>query len=257
MLGWNIFIWFAVAASLLSTIAAIMAWLRDGRRGVATALSLLSVVVLAVFVALLWIELQRPPLRTMGETRLWYSLCLLAAGAFTYYRWHYRWILSFSTLLASVFMVINILKPEIHDQTLIPALQSGWFVPHVTIYMFSYGILGCATLVALYGLFRPDSRVERASEKLLYSGLALFTIGMLTGSLWAKQAWGAYWSWDPKEAWAAATWGLYLLALHIGTTDKKSYYTLLIVAFLSLQMCWYGVNMLPSADRSIHTYNTR
>ncbi len=53
-----------------------------------------------VFIAGLWLFLQRPPLRTMGETRLWYSFFMGIAGLLTYIRWQYRWILSFSALLA-------------------------------------------------------------------------------------------------------------------------------------------------------------
>jgi len=259
IIGWNQFVWFVVATILLSTVAAFAALRSEKRSRMAVVLSSAGVAVLTLFVALLWITLGRPPLRTMGETRLWYSLCLLVAGLFTYLRWHYRWILSFSTLLASVFLVINLCRPEILDQTLAPALQSGWFVPHVATYMFSYGLLGCATLLALYGLFRPDLDLRNAIERLLYGGVGLFTVGMLTGALWAKQAWGAYWSWDPKEAWALATWALYLVAIHLGRDSRRTaqrvLYVVLIAAFLSLQMCWYGVNYLPSSERSVHTYN--
>ena len=51
----------------------------------------------------------------MGETRLWYSFFMGIAGLLTYIRWQYRWILSFSALLATVFVIINLMKPEIHD----------------------------------------------------------------------------------------------------------------------------------------------
>jgi ABC-type transport system involved in cytochrome c biogenesis permease subunit len=160
-------------------------------------------------------------------------------------------------MLSTVFMVVNILKPEIHDATLMPALQSAWFVPHVSIYMFSYALLGCATMLAVYGVV-AHSDMDRAVERLLYGGIAFFTVGMLTGALWAKQAWGEYWSWDAKESWAAATWFLYLLAIHLYRLNAKSRKTIcavLVVAFLSLQMCWYGVNYLPTAKTSVHTYN--
>ena len=252
IVGWNLFAWFAVAAMALSAVAAVAAW--GDKRRVALVCAVLGVLALATFVALFWTTLGRPPLRTMGETRLWYSLCLLVAGAFTYWRWRYRWILSFSTMLASVFMIINIARPEIHDQTLMPALQSGWFVPHVAVYMFSYALLGCATLMAIYGLFRKDRDLTQAIDRLMYGGVAFFTIGMLTGALWAKQAWGAYWSWDAKEAWAAATWALYLLAIHMRGRGRR-FVAVVVVAFFALQMCWYGVNYLPSAEQSVHTYN--
>ena len=215
MLGWNIFPYVAGVVFALALLGAVVALRSRNRSRVAIVMSVLAVVVMSAFVAALWLTLERPPLRTMGETRLWYSLFLLLAGVFTYVRWSYRWVLSFSTLMATVFMTINILRPELHDQTLMPALQSVWFVPHVTVYMFSYALLGCATLLSVVALVRKSTDMDLAIERLLYAGLAFLSVGMLTGALWAKDAWGAYWSWDPKESWAAATWGLYLIAIHL------------------------------------------
>lgn len=259
VLGWNIFPYIASVAIVLSASGAGVALRHKEHSTVATLLSVLAIVAMAVFVALLWHTLGRPPLRTMGETRLWYSLFMLVAGAATYHRWHYRWILSFSTLMATVFILINILRPEIHDESLMPALQSAWFIPHVSVYMFSYSLLGCATLLAICGIAKSKLELRDVVEKLLYGGIGLFTVGMLTGALWAKDAWGAYWSWDAKEAWAATTWGLFLLAIHLPARQTRrsnvAYYLIVIAAFLSLQMCWYGVNYLPSAKESVHTYN--
>ena len=255
VLGWNIFPYVAAVAVLLSVVAAIFASLDKERgRRIAIASAIGGIAILAAFVAMLWLTLERPPLRTMGETRLWYSLFLLLSGLITYVRWRYRWIMGFSTMLATVFMIINIAKPELHDHTLMPALQSPWFVPHVSVYMFSYALLGCATLLSAYGLWRPSAELDKAINRVMSSGIAFFTIGMFSGALWAKEAWGTYWNWDPKEAWAAATWGLYLLALHIAPQRRRIYYAIVIAAFLSLQMCWWGVNYLPNAERSEHTY---
>ena len=281
-MGWNIFPMWAAVVMLLATTGATIAVLKKDRNLWAIALMLLAILGMAGFIAMLWMVLERPPLRTMGETRLWYSFFLLVAGLFTYYRWQYRWIMLFSTVLASVFVIINIVKPEIHDHTLMPALQSVWFVPHVSVYMFSYSLLGCATLLSTVALARRNSNMDMAIEKLLYAGLAFLTMGMLTGSLWAKEAWGAYWSWDAKESWAVATWALYLLALHfppqkrlkdnaisahltnvttplpcggVGGGSAYLYHIIIILGFLALQMCWYGINYLPSAETSIHTYN--
>ncbi|MBR4160683.1 MAG: cytochrome c biogenesis protein CcsA [Bacteroidaceae bacterium] len=259
-MGWNIFPVWAAVVMALATTGAVIAALGKNRNVWATALMLLAIIGMAGFIAMLWIVLERPPLRTMGETRLWYSFFLLVAGLFTYSRWKYRWIMLFSTILAGVFIIINIVKPEIHDQTLMPALQSVWFVPHVSVYMFSYSLLGCATLLSTVALVRRNNDMDMAIEKLLYAGLAFLSIGMLTGSLWAKEAWGAYWSWDAKESWAVATWGLYLIAIHLApsvmnTSRRWMYHTTILLGFLALQMCWYGINYLPSAETSIHTYN--
>lgn len=185
-LGWNIFAYIAPVAVLLSAVGAVVALRHKERSWVATLLSSLAIVVMALFVGMLWHTLERPPLRTMGETRLWYSLFMLVAGTVTYHRWHYRWILSFSTLMATVFIMINILRPEIHDESLMPALQSVWFIPHVSVYMFSYSLLGCATLLAMCGIVNAKLELREVIERLLYGGIGLFTVGMLTGALWAK-----------------------------------------------------------------------
>ena len=269
MMSWDNFIWFGIAAVVLSAAGAVVSMCADDhwsqsslrymrRRKAAISLALASVAALAAFIIGLWISLGRPPLRTMGETRLWYSFFALIAGLFTYLRWRYRWILSFSTVLATVFIMINIFRPEIHDQTLMPALQSPWFIPHVTVYMFSYSFLGCAFLLAVAGLFTSKNNVMAAADTLVYIGMAFLTFGMLSGALWAKEAWGHYWSWDPKETWALVTWLSYMLYIHLrlfGTGSRKVLCLLLIFCFICLQMCWWGVNYLPAAQDSIHVYN--
>ena len=255
MMGWDSFIYFAVSAILFSVSASLLSL--AGRRMAAVAMAMSAAGVLAVFICGLWIEFERPVLRTTGETRLWYSFFAILAGLFTYIRWKYKWILSFSTVLSIVFILLNVLKPEIHDQTLMPALQSPWFIPHVTVYMFSYSLLGCAFLVALVRIFRKSDELFSAADTLVYIGTAFLTFGMLSGAIWAKEAWGHFWSWDPKETWALVTWLVYLIYIHLRLYRKGSaglYCFLLIFAFACLQMCWWGINYLPSAADSVHVY---
>ena len=121
-------------------------------------------------------------------------------------------------------------------------------------------MLGCALLLALWGLCRRGAEVDDAITQMLYGGVAFFTVGMFTGALRAKQAWGYHWSWDPKEAWAAATWMIYLVAIHLRLHSPKRrrlFRWLVVVGFCALQMCWWGVNYLPNVERSVHTYNTK
>lgn len=260
---WNSFIYFSLAAVILWAIGALLAY-RSRQKTIPTLFTAAGLLVFSVFIAGLWISLERPPLRTMGETRLWYSFFLPVAGLITYQRWNYKWILSFSTILSAVFIIVNIAKSDIHNKVLMPALQSPWFAPHVIIYMFSYAILGAATLVAIYYLVRAKKITDtfhfmEMTDNLVYVGTAFITMGMLMGAIWAKAAWGHYWSWDPKETWAAATWVGYLLYIHYrlkrSASNKTAMY-LLILAFVLLQICWYGVNYLPSAQQSVHTYST-
>ena len=258
MMGWDIFIYFAIVAVVSSAAASVFALL--DRRTMAVALTTLSIVILAVFIGCMWLSLERPPLKTMGETRLWYSFFAGIAGLFTYLRWRYKWILSFSTILSTVFILLNVLKPEIHDQTLMPALQSAWFIPHVTVYMFSYSLLGCAFLISVVSIVKLKSGADAmlsSIDTLVYIGTAFLTFGMLSGAIWAKQAWGTFWAWDPKETWALITWLTYILYMHLRVYRKGSVRLLcflIIFAFACLQMCWWGIDFLPSAQDSLHIY---
>ncbi len=257
MISWEHLIYFAVVAVLLWTTGAWAAW--KSRAGLAFVTTALGLCVFFAFIVAMWVSLERPPLRTMGETRLWYSFFLPLVGLMVYSRWHYKWILSFSTLMAVVFICVNLFKPEIHSKTLMPALQSPWFAPHVIVYMFAYALLGAAFLMAVWMLCRPQKGNFEAVDNLVYVGLAFMTVGMLFGALWAKEAWGHYWSWDPKETWAAITWLSYLVYVHFRIyrpNERPLALWMLVVSFVLLQVCWWGINYLPSAQGvSVHSYN--
>ena len=268
-MDWSYFIYFAIASVLLWTAGAWAAW-RD-KAVMAYTTTVVGLLVFFCFIVWMWVSLERPPLRTMGETRLWYSFFLPLAGIIVYSRWRYKWVLTFSTLMAVVFICVNLFKPEIHSKTLMPALQSPWFAPHVIVYMFAYAVFGMATLMAVWMLLPPkffgkhNSKAEQGDsfgslDNLVSVGFAFMTVGMLFDALWAKEAWGHYWSWDPKETWAAITWFAYLVYIHyrrMPNSRPRPALWMLIVAFLLLQMCWWGINYLPSAQgTSVHTYSS-
>lgn len=241
---WSYFIVFALLSVALWTTGAWAAW--RNRRRLAFAATGLGLAVFFAYILIMWITLERPPLRTMGETRLWYSFFLPLAGIIVYSRWQYKWILGFSTLLAAVFVCINIFRPEIHSKTLMPALQSPWFAPHVIVYMMAYALLGAAVVMSVYLLFcKKEAGTDREMEitdNLVYVGLSFMTLGMLMGAIWAKEAWGHYWAWDPKETWAAITWLSYLVYIHYRLYRPRSIRPslwLIIIAFCLLQMCWW------------------
>ena len=267
IISWNTFVWFALSAVILWAIGAWNAF--KGRKAIGYAATVAGLLVFATFILGMWINLERPPLRTMGETRLWYSFFLPFAGLITYIRWNYKWILSFSTLLSFVFICVNLFKPEIHSTTLMPALQSPWFAPHVIVYMFCYAMFGASFAVAVWTLLSKRFGWKTADEmdiwplldNLVNVGLAFMTFGMLFGALWAKEAWGTYWAWDPKETWAAISWLAYLVYVHFRNARPNNHrFALwtLIISFCLLQMCWWGINYLPSAQgKSVHTYNMK
>lgn len=312
-MSWDSFVWFALAASMFWISGAIVSVISK-RRLPAAVLTGCGSAIFMTFIVGVWISLGRPPLRTMGETRLWFSLFLSLIGLVVYLRWRYRWVLPFGCLMAVMFAGINIFKPEIHTEELAPALRSPWFVPHVIVYMFAYAVMGIATILALRILWltrrsaagsapatgsttpatvdatasplSPSLQGDlRLCDTLVRMGWGFITMGIVMGALWAKQAWGDYWTWDPKETWAAATWLSYLLYMHLRQGSALSSVTsagsvtiarqnspaievashsnkalrrtlfLLIFSFILLQMCWWGVNYLPSAQGfSLHTY---
>lgn len=312
-MSWDSFVWFALAASLFWISGAIVSVISK-RRLPAAVLTGCGSAIFMTFIVGVWISLGRPPLRTMGETRLWFSLFLSLIGLVVYLRWRYRWVLPFGCLMAVMFASINIFKPEIHTEELMPALRSPWFVPHVIVYMFSYAVMGIATILAIRILWltrrsaagsapatgsTTPATVDAAAsplspslqgdlrlcDTLVRMGWGFITMGIVMGALWAKQAWGDYWTWDPKETWAAATWLSYLLYMHLRQGSALSSVTsagsvtiarqnspaievashsnkalrrtlfLQIFSFILLQMCWWGVNYLPSAQGfSLHTY---
>jgi Cytochrome c biogenesis factor len=158
--------------------------------------------------------------------------------------WAYFGLAVFASIFAYFFF------DSYNTKTLVPALQSPWFAPHVFVYIFAYTLLGVAVIISWWKL----------ADDLVYVSLAFLTIGMLFGALWAKEAWGHYWSWDPKETWAAITWLAYLIYIHyrqIPRHRERLALWMLIGSFVLLQMCWWGINYLPSAQgSSVHTYST-
>lgn len=252
----------AVSSILLWIASAICSHRTKSRSSplLTSGLAILGIIILLGFVTSLWINLGRPPLRTLGETRLWYAILLSLSGLVIGNLWRLTWLRTYSLLLATVFLSLNIIRPDNFDRSLMPALQSPWFIPHVIVYMEAYALLTASALVALRGLImlrRGDyqPQIIISADKIVLIGYVLLSLGMIFGALWAKVAWGHYWSWDPKEVWALLTWLSYLIYLHL-RVSKRNLVRLplywLCASFVILLLCWFGVNYLPAV--SIHSY---
>lgn len=255
----------AAQIALGSWIAASGAYATQRKRPwIGDLLTMLGVLSGAIFLGTLWVTLGRPPLRTLGETRWWYAITVPLLGVLIGWRFDTKLLALPSCLMGVLFASINLAHPEYMDKTLMPALQSPWFVPHVVVYMVAYSALGLSSLVGawilvtkkLKGLELTPADVE-TPHKLVMVGLPLLTCGLLFGAFWAKAAWGHYWTWDPKETWAFLTWATYLTYLHVKHRHAMKpalNIGLLVVGFAVLMGCWFGVNYLPTAQESVHTY---
>ncbi len=235
-----------------------------GLKKLGIALHALATLIIGLFILNLWITLQRPPLRTMAETRIWYAFFLGGIGLILYFLYRQKWMLNYSAMMSIVFILVTFFKPDTVNKTLMPALQSVWFIPHVIVYIFAYAMLGMATIVALYGiyLFKKQKETDTTlflADQLINIGYAFLTFGLLFGALWAKEAWGHYWTWDPKETWAFITWLGYLVYIHYRYKYKNQKaitgFLIIVCAFILLLVCWFGVNYLPTAQTSVHTYS--
>ncbi|MDD5569896.1 MAG: cytochrome c biogenesis protein CcsA [Bacteroidales bacterium] len=222
-----------------------------------------GILLLLAFIICYWLNIERPPFKTLGETRLWYSLFLSATGLTMFLRWKWNWIIFYCLLLSALFLLMNLLYPENFDKTLMPALQSIWFIPHVIVYILAYSFLGFSMLAALRGLIafyrkKEIQEVTVIADTIVYIGFSFLTFGLLFGALWAKEAWGNYWTWDPKETWSFITWLVYLIYIHFRLSFKSKNISaslwLLLFAFIIIMICWFGVNYMPSAANSVHVY---
>jgi ABC-type transport system involved in cytochrome c biogenesis permease subunit len=216
-----------------------------------------------VFIILLWISLDRPPMRTMAETRLWYSFFVAWITWIIYLRTSGKAMYWLGFAMATVFLVVDILHPEYQSKSLMPALQSPWFIPHVVVYMISYAVLGAACISSIKGLYSFYTKSKSLEKdillaiRLVYPGLGLLTLGMLMGALWAKIAWGNYWSWDPKETWALLTWLFYLITIHLHHSfpeKKKLLLWVLGLSFIVLIITWLGIQYIAPSMQSVHIY---
>lgn len=182
------------------------------------------------------------------------GMALLAISAILSMRkaWKSKLVIPVMIGLAVIFTLISLAK--INLGTLMPALRSLWFVPHLIIYMLAYSLMAISLIAGIFALCGKKGASE-LSGKLLHTASALLIIGMLCGAVWAQTAWGDWWTWDAKECWAAVTWLLTLVGTHLPQKNYKAVFVAILLSFAAMQITWYGVNYLPSADNSLHTYN--
>ncbi len=156
-------------------------------------------------------------------------------------------------------------------QPLVPALQSYWMKIHVPANFVGYGAFALAAMVGVVYLIRlrgerrnpvgfaatrlpSTAQLDDLMYKSIALGFAFFTIATVLGAMWAAEAWGGYWSWDPKETWALIVWLNYAAWLHMrftkGWRGAPMAWWAVIGLFITL-FAFLGVNMFLSG---LHSY---
>jgi cytochrome c-type biogenesis protein CcsB len=167
---------------------------------------------------------------------------------------------------------------------LVPSLQSNWLMMHVSMMMISYSTLIIGSLLSLLYLAFSTYKVSSSnfnslidnqfiqkvsldyskisiletidiwSYRIIGIGFPFLTIGIISGAVWANEAWGSYWSWDPKETWALITWLVFAVYLHSriikGWEGQKAAFVGSF-GFFVIWVCYLGVNFLA---KGLHSY---
>jgi cytochrome c-type biogenesis protein CcsB len=176
------------------------------------------------------------------------------------------------------------------SSNLVPALRSSWLIMHVSVVMLSYAALIIGSLLSAsvlfvnknsplqirssstgiggfktsnnYSLnellnpieFSHSEELDTLSYRSILVGFVLLTLGLISGAVWANEAWGTWWSWDPKETWALISWLFYAAYLHMriskGWQGRKPA-LLATTGFLVVLVCYLGVNFLGIG---LHSY---
>lgn len=140
--------------------------------------------------------------------------------------------------------------------SLVPALRSIWFVPHVMSYIIGYSVAAIAFIISVRCFVLRNNREQSyaAATTLIRIAVPFMVNGMVLGAIWADQIWGNFWQWDIKEIWSLITCAVYLSGLHISNRKYRTFSNILfIIGFLCLIVTFLFVNVLPSGS-SLHTY---
>jgi cytochrome c-type biogenesis protein CcsB len=208
------------------------------------------------------------PVSNLYEVFILFSL--ITAMFYLYYEQHYatRQLGAFVMLVISAAVVFlmwyTVTRDAAEIQPLVPALQSWWMKIHVPANFIGYGTFALSAMVAAAYLLKSSGYlVDRLPSlevlddvmyKAISVGFAFFTVATILGALWAAEAWGGYWSWDPKETWALIVWLNYAAWLHMrlmtGLRGRVASWWAL-VGLLVTTFAFLGVNMFLSG---LHSY---
>ena len=228
----------------------------------------------AALIGSMWINLDRPPFKTLYETFLLYPFCIALVSLVLVKMHRLMVLVPFAAAGALLCFYQAWRKPDLELIVLPPALQSAWFVPHVVTYFIAYAGLFVSFVLAALSLCKARSQgrlvpdagnaemplpLEEAAHKAVMFGFAALTLGLAMGAAWGKAAWGDYWQWDPKENWAFITWLAYLSYLHlrlIGYWRGKRALWFNLACFAAVMFTFLGMNLLPKAvsSGSLHVY---
>jgi len=230
---------------------------------IAMSLTWLAAGILLVGVILRGLWAGRVPWGNMYEFSITSALGILAVFLVWSIKRDLRWLGIFITIpaLLTLGMATTVLYSEAAQ--LVPALKSYWLVIHVLAAIICGGAFTVAAATAGLSLISDKGwitkipsrdRLEKLTHRIVAFSFPLWTFAVVAGAIWAENAWGRYWGWDPKETWAFITWVVYAAYLHARSTagwkhQKAS--VIALVGWLAFLINYFGVNIFVN---SLHSY---
>ncbi|MHC4606094.1 MAG: cytochrome c biogenesis protein CcsA [Planctomycetota bacterium] len=252
-----------VTALLVVHLLALLLWvagLAARSRTPGTAAVVVLVVALLLNTLVLgarWYEAGRAPFKTLYETFLLISWCVALMTLSLVWLHRLRLLIPFCAGACIAALGWARIRPETDIVSLPPALQSPWFVPHVVTYFMAYAALFASFALATAALAKPDAGFEDHAHGTAKFGFLALTLGLVMGAFWGQSAWADYWGWDAKENWALVTFLAYLVYLHLryvkGWKGRRSMVAC-VLCFVAVVFTYLGMNLLPTASKSIHVY---
>lgn len=201
-----------------------------------------------LLIVIRWILGRHVPLASGCDVMLFMIWCILLVGLIG--RKRHSSILP-TSILASIIVVFGLCTTDGTITALPTALDSPWLGFHVAVSIASYSFFIMMAINGLRGLilFRKDkdnlpavNDLRTISYNFLIPGTLCLSAGIIMGGLWAKSAWGAFWSWDPKETWALLTLIVYGLGYLPWFKSAKAFHIFSVVAFIFVLFTYFGVN---------------
>ncbi|MFO7839896.1 MAG: c-type cytochrome biogenesis protein CcsB [Desulfosalsimonadaceae bacterium] len=223
-------------------------------------------------IILRWVESYQmghghAPLSNLYESLVFFSLC--TASLYLYLQFRYK--LRIVGLVASPIAFLSMAYASLVNSSiepLIPALQSNWLIAHVITCFIGYAGFAVAFGISILYFIKAGSKkpgremtdkiphidmLDELTHQMVMFGFLFLSAGIITGAVWANQAWGRYWGWDPKETWSLITWFIYASLLHArlmrGWTGRRIA-VLSCAGFIAVIFTYFGVNLLPG----LHSY---
>jgi cytochrome c-type biogenesis protein CcsB len=215
------------------------------------------------------IEAGHTPVTNLHESLSFFAWTIVGLYLLFQYLYQIKGLGAFVSPTAAVLMVWSSVLPK-EVMPLPAALDSWWHPVHVITAFGGYGLFTLAFAAGLMYLIQEreikSKRIGRFYDRLpslqaldnlnhrcITAGFTLLTLGIISGSIWAQNAWGSYWSWDPKETWSLITWFLYAALFHerlaVGWRGRRAA-VLAIIGFLAVLFTFLGVTLLLPGQHS-------